>query len=116
MRFFRVSSLVVSVVCWLVVSAPHFAQAAPGDLDETGAFRGGGVPDAVFFQALAHATGGSLTFIADNPPLQSGPPVIGVTGACCLPDGTCCEGTPTNAVMAVLCDPMIAAQAFNQRE
>ncbi len=68
---------------------------------ETGTLLGTGVPDATFFQALADATGGTFTFIDDFPAPPSGPPAFGVTGACCLSDGTCQESI-TEAECAVL--------------
>jgi len=65
------------------------SAAALGIDAETGLLRGGGVPDDVFFESLATATGGTYLFIDDSPPPPSGTPVFGVSGACCLPIGQC---------------------------
>lgn len=77
------------------------ARAAKKADTETGALLASSVPDDVFFQALAEATGGAFTFIDDFPPEPTGPSAFGVTGACCLPDATCQEAI-TEAECAVL--------------
>jgi hypothetical protein len=77
------------------------ARAAKQTDAETGALLASGVSDAVFFEALAEATGGTFTFIDDFPPEPTGTPAFGVTGACCLPDATCQEAI-TEAECAVL--------------
>jgi len=56
---------------------------------ETGLLLGGTVSDAVFFQALADATGGHFVHADTTPPPPAGTPPFGVTGACCLPNGQC---------------------------
>lgn len=93
-----IGNAVVLARFWGDLSLPRKAKQT--DV-ETGAALGSGVPDVVFFQALAEATGGSFTFIDDFPPEPSGPPAFGVTGACCLPDATCQEAI-TEAECAVL--------------
>ncbi|RME40011.1 MAG: hypothetical protein D6788_04285 [Planctomycetota bacterium] len=69
---------------------------------ETGQALPARVPDRVFFAALAEASGGTYLALSDaSPPPPPGPPPFGVTGACCLPDGTC-EEAITEAECAVL--------------
>ena len=75
--------------------------AAAGTDTETGLLRGGGVPDAVFFESLATATGGTYLFFEDALPPSTGTPAFGVVGACCLPNGNCQESI-TEAECAVL--------------
>ena len=60
-----------------------------GEDVETGLLLGPGVSDAVFFQALAEATGGTFVHADTTPPPTMGTPPFGVTGACCLPNGQC---------------------------
>ena len=53
---------------------------------ETGEPLGAGVPDLVFFESLAEATGGGFVFEDDNGPTSDD------LGACCDPIGRCREG------------------------
>ncbi len=68
---------------------------------ETGLLRGGGVSDATFFQALVTATGGTFQLVSDVAAAPLGQSAFGVTGACCLPYGTC-QDSITEAECAVL--------------
>jgi len=67
---------------------------------ETGLLLGPGVSDAVFFKALADATGGHFVHADTTPPLATGTPPFGVTGACCLPNAQC-EDNVTEAECSI---------------
>jgi len=96
-----IGNAVMLVKLWGDTPPPLFRSSQTTDTETGQLLSSAGVSDAVFFQALADATGGTFTFIEDNPPPPSGPPAFGVTGACCLPDATCQEAT-TEAECAVL--------------
>jgi hypothetical protein len=77
---------------------------AAGDSEmdmETGLLRAAGVSDALFFEALVEATGGSFQSVVDSSAAPLGQSAFGVTGACCLPVGSCQDAT-TEAECAVL--------------
>lgn len=81
-----VGNAVMLAKLWGDTPPPLFRSSQTTDTETGQLLSSAGVSDAVFFRALADATGGTFTFIEDNPPPPSGPPAFGVTGACCLPD------------------------------
>ncbi len=91
---------VAQVRFWGAFGPPNVKTSRTID-PETATLRSASIPDTVFFQALADATGGSLVVLDDSPPPVTGPSIFGVIGACCLPDGTCQEPI-TEAECAVL--------------